>query len=72
MSHITNDSQREMNAEMHNCPHKKREFRSIIKEDWYGEEYTDHEWVDVDECGTWETLSAAQDRCTKCGKIFTY
>jgi hypothetical protein len=72
MSHVTNDYQRNMNSEMRNCPYLRQEFRTVIKEDLYGEEYTDNDWVEVNECGQWKTLSAAQDQCTKCGKVFTY
>lgn len=65
MSHITNDSQREMNARMDSClAHQTRQ-----EWDFNTQSYTE---VGGHPCGPWVTFSPAQDRCTQCGLIYTY
>lgn len=71
MTHITNNSQRSMNAEINACMNHNTRRTPIMGIDWDGEECV----IDYREeytCGPDVTLSAAQDKCSKCGKIFTY
>lgn len=73
MGHITSDSQRKENAEISACPHRGTSTKLVTEEDNFsGETVTEWREVLFDNCGPWKTLSAAQDKCLRCGKIFTY
>lgn len=73
MSHVTTNKQRADNNAIRNCPHRRvREFKEVIHQDLYGEESSEYEWVETNECGPMKTLSAAQDQCIRCQKVFTY
>lgn len=71
MSHITDDSQRDINAEISECMTKNisHTYKPVyfdegdLMEFAHETEYT---------CGPSGHISASQDRCPKCGKIFTY
>lgn len=71
MSHVENQSQRDVNKEISECMERNK------CGDWV-ESYVDHdgeqqyEWEESYTCGPSVTLSAAQDKCPQCGKVFTY
>lgn len=75
MSHITNDSQRTENKEISDCMERNARFNQewVEYEGWDGE--TIGYWsedIRTYTCGPSIKLSASQDKCPKCGKIFTY
>lgn len=71
MSHITEDSQRDINKEISECMERNATNNYIpvyfdegdLMEFRHEKEYT---------CGPSERISSSQDRCPKCGKVFTY
>lgn len=70
MSHITCQSERDENEEIRNCQFRAVKVWKTWIDDWTGEQESD--WIEENQCGDSETISVAKDRCTRCGKIFTY
>jgi hypothetical protein len=71
MSHVTNQSQRDINKEINECMERNSSgdwVKSYIDHD--GEQQ--YEWKEAYTCGPSVYAKAAQDKCPKCGKIFTY
>ena len=75
MSHVENQSQRDVNKEIVDC----MERNAVDDKEWVESEDLDGEmvgeWVDHGKrytCGPTITISVSQDKCPKCGKIFTY
>ena len=73
MSHITNDAQRIENAAINNCPNHgtRQQYVTLIDEET-GERYEEWQTVDFNNCGAMEKVNVGQDRCIRCGRIFTY
>ena len=71
MSHVTNQSQRDINREIDECMERNKSGSWV---EWYvdddGEQQ--YEWEEKYTCGPSVKLSASQDKCPRCGKIFTY
>lgn len=75
MSHVTNDAQRSANSEINEC----MERNTVDDQEWIKSPDDDGEmqgkWVHYGKkytCGPSVTISVSQDKCPKCGKIFTY
>lgn len=71
MSHVENQSQRDINKEITECM-ERNIVRSLVEcgTDWDGD--TVYGWEEKYTCGPSITVSISQDKCPKCGKIFTY
>jgi hypothetical protein len=70
MSHITQQSERDENQAIDNCPYRSVYEYVDVYNDWTGE--TEQEWKQVSKCGDMQRVSLAKDKCTRCGKVFTY
>lgn len=70
MSHITCQAERDENQAINNCPFASARVWKPVEDYWTGE--ITEEWVIENQCGEPEYLSAAQDKCKRCGKVFTY
>lgn len=70
MSHITCQSERDENAQIWDCPHRSVEVLGSFEHPITGE--VCQEWYTENQCGPTERVSVAKDKCTRCGKVFTY
>lgn len=70
MGHITQQSERDENQAIWDCPYRDVPITYQVLNDWTGE-YEDAYGTES-QCGEMITLSVAKDKCVRCGKIFTY
>lgn len=71
MSHVQTQAQRNVNREISRC--MKRNVVAEWVEDYVDEDgEQQYKWEERYTCGPSVKLSATQDQCPKCGRIFTY
>lgn len=71
MTHITCQAERDDNAKVQNCPYAAVKLVRYVEDPWgegepYREEYTENQ------CGPSTYISAAKDKCKRCGLVCTY